>query len=139
WAAVCDGETQQPELARDLAAALVNGPHAVEVHHALGLIEQPRNAALAAGHFGRAVEADSSHVMAGLNLAEALALCGKREAAVAQAQRTLGVLEAGSQSALWIDTPHFPGGFDFFRVEWERAAWSNAGRPDAEARDKLAL
>src|SRR5205085_7392513 len=147
WAAVSDGEARHPELARGLAGALVETPHAAELHNALGLIEQPRNPALAAGHFGRAVEAGPANVMAGLNLAEALALCGKREAAVAQVQRTLGIVnecknrdrrltEASQSPFVMLDAPHFPAGFDFFRVEWERAAWSNAGRPDAEAGDK---
>src|SRR5207244_7360042 len=33
----------------------------------------------------------------------------------------------------------FPLGFDLFRVEWERAAWSNAGRLTAEASARTTL
>src|SRR5262249_49189531 len=38
-----------------------------------------------------------------------------------------------------LDAPHFPPTFDPFRVEWERAAWANAGRPSREARAKFDL
>src|SRR5205807_2013812 len=39
----------------------------------------------------------------------------------------------------WLDAPHFPPGFDLLRVEWERAAWTNAGDRRAEARAKQTL
>ena len=38
-----------------------------------------------------------------------------------------------------MDGPHFPTGFDFFRVEWERAGWMFAGLPEREAEAKLRL
>ncbi len=38
-----------------------------------------------------------------------------------------------------LDAPPYPPGYDVVRVEWERAAWENAGRPAAEARAKHAL
>jgi len=46
---------------------------------------------------------------------------------------------AALREACWIDAGHFPPAFDFFRVEWERAAWSHAGQPRAELRAKLEL
>ncbi len=39
----------------------------------------------------------------------------------------------------WLDAPRFPQGFDFFRVEWERAAWQHAGDREGEASAKRAL
>jgi hypothetical protein len=79
------GALHRPALAR----ASIKSPHDAGLHNALGVIEQPGNAAVAAGHFGRAADSDPQNVLAGLNLAEALALCGKREAAVEQARRTV--------------------------------------------------
>src|SRR5260370_35032604 len=40
---------------------------------------------------------------------------------------------------LSCDGPHFPTGFDFFRVEWERAGWRCAGLPERGAEAKLRL
>ena len=39
----------------------------------------------------------------------------------------------------WLAAGHFPVGFDLFRVEWERAAWNNAGDPAGEERAKRQL
>jgi GT2 family glycosyltransferase len=38
-----------------------------------------------------------------------------------------------------LDAAPCPPGFDLLRVEWERAAWANAGEPAAEARAKRDL
>jgi GT2 family glycosyltransferase/Flp pilus assembly protein TadD len=38
-----------------------------------------------------------------------------------------------------LDSPHFPPGFDHFRVEWERAGWTNAGSAAGEERAKRDL
>jgi len=202
WEVLSSGQADA-ELARDLAGALIQAPHDAGLHNALGVIEQPGNAAVAAGHFGRAADSDPQNVLAGLNLAEALAVCGKREAAVEQARRTAAVLndcagarriltrsasEGSGWSPCWrgglqcchadvgcgtrfqscrgsqdedtigivspntigivshapgrmlsCDGPHFPTGFDFFRVEWERAGWMYAGLPEREAEAKLRL
>jgi hypothetical protein len=62
--------------------------------------------------------------------------------AVEQARRTLDVAQAfepDSAPTHGLGAPHFPPTFDFFRVEWERAAWSNAGHPAAEAQAKREL
>ena len=39
----------------------------------------------------------------------------------------------------WLNAPHFPQGFDLFRVEWERAAWKHAGDPAGERKAKRRL
>src|SRR5262249_49977242 len=94
-------------------------------------------------YFQRAVEADPTHIMAGLNLIEALFGLNQRDAAIAQCRRLLSVL--GSSTGYWLpaagyfSSPHFPPVCDLFRVEWEKAAWAHAGRPIAEAKAKEAL
>jgi hypothetical protein len=94
WVAVLSSGQADAELARELAGASIKSPHDGGLHNALGVIEQPGNAAVAAGHFGRAADSDLQNVMAGLNLAEALAVCGKREAAIEQARRTVAAVDA---------------------------------------------
>jgi hypothetical protein len=139
-----------PALARDVATALARQTRDAGLHHALGLATaiaanglrgiSAAVAEQAAGCFRRALASAPGHALAGLNLAEALMAVGQKEAAADQARRTLAVLnQPVSPDADWLDSGHFPPGFDLFRVEWERAAWANAGRPAAEARAKTAL
>ncbi len=152
---LASSEPGDPRLERDLAAALVEAPHAAALHNALGLIagrtsgnRPPAEAAL--GYFRRAVAVDPRHGLAGLNLAEALLGCDQRKEAAEQARRTLAVLEReaiapspptplprGERGEL--DEGHFPPAFDLFRVEWERAAWQHAGDRKADARAKTEL
>ena len=103
--------------------------------------------------FVRASRTKDAHLIANLNLAEALAKAGKREAAIHEAHRALHLLERESyptsddktRSISGMETkpdywmPHFPHGYDFFRVEWERAAWENAGDREGEIRAKRNL
>ncbi len=138
-----------PGLATALAGALVRCPRDAGLHNALGLAvalqttaaRAPAEAARAAvGYFRRALECDPAHLLAGLNLAEALALSGQKAEAAAQARRTLATLDRGEGlAAEALDAGHFPAEYDIFRVEWERAAWSNAGCPQAEAHAKTVL
>jgi tetratricopeptide (TPR) repeat protein len=136
-------------LVADLQAQLQCQPEAAALHNALGLAvarggagaRQPVAAAEAVvEHFRRAVANDPGHVVAGLNLAEALAATGQRQAAVDQARHTLVRLEqAAPLDPLVLDAGHFPAGLDTFAVEWERAAWGHAGRPADESRAKQRL
>src|SRR5262249_48330480 len=100
-------------------------------------------AAEAADHFRRAAETEPGHLVARLNLAEALTVAGRRDEAADEARHALGMLNAaeweGGDGPSWADSGHFPPAVDLFRVEWERAAWENAGRPAAEAQAKFAL
>jgi tetratricopeptide (TPR) repeat protein len=151
WQALGSSRHDDPALVPDLARALESRPQSADLHNALGLAltlaargTGPTTADLAtkaAEHFQRAVECDPGHLMAGLNLVEALAGAGQTAAAVEHARRTLAVagLRPGARQAGWLDAGHFPPAFDLFRVEWERAAWANAGRPAAEARAKQEL
>ena len=91
-------------------------------------------------HFRRAVAADPMHLVAALNLTEVLAELGDRELATTCARKVLTALDRTETLApAVLDAPSYPPGFDTLRVEWERAAWENAGRPAAEARAKHAL
>jgi glycosyltransferase involved in cell wall biosynthesis/predicted Zn-dependent protease len=150
WQMLSSNDRNDPALVADLQAALAARPRSVALHNALGLavtLRAPRRewaappaARQAAEHFRRAWECDPTHAVAGLNLAEALALCGQRAEAAGQARRVLALLDWHPDLAPPVlESGHFPPGFDHFRVEWERAAWANAGRPAAEVRDKRAL
>ncbi len=94
----------------------------------------------AAVRFQKVLEIEPAHPLAGLNRAEALALAGCKEDAIDQARKTLNELESvdGLQSA-HCDCPHYPAGFDVFRVEWERCAWMHAGDPLSELTHKRVL
>jgi hypothetical protein len=97
-------------------------------------------AALALAHFRTALAREPADVLAGLNAAEALDQLGKVPQAVAQARAALRKLEESSTLApANLDVCHFPPAFDLFRVEWERAAWTNAGQSQTEAAAKRDL
>jgi tetratricopeptide (TPR) repeat protein len=133
-------------LVADLRGVLEREPQSASLHNARGLAvtraaaertPSPATAAEAAKHFRRAVLCDPGHLLAQLNLAEALLAAGQSDAAARQARHALGLLRRGvSGNPAWLREAHFPPGFDTFRVEWERAGWQNAGRPADEARAK---
>ncbi len=144
WQALgCEGPPD-PALAADLDAALAARPGSAALHHARGLAaglaggaDGPAAAALS---FRRSLGCDPNNAVVGLSLAEALAALGHKELAADGARRTLTLLgRGGGLGPRALDAGRFPTGFDAFRVEWERAAWQNAGRPDAEARAKADL
>jgi glycosyltransferase involved in cell wall biosynthesis/tetratricopeptide (TPR) repeat protein len=102
--------------------------------------KEEKLAALALAHFRTALARDPADVLAGLNAAEALGQLGKVPQAIAQAQAALQKLEeSNTLSPDSRDVCHFPPSFDLFRVEWERAAWANAGQPEAEIAAKRDL
>jgi GT2 family glycosyltransferase/tetratricopeptide (TPR) repeat protein len=148
--ALSRGDGGDAGLPADLTLALADHPRSADLHNALGLAvtlaaqgRGPTTAALAEkalGHFRAAVQHEPDHALAGLNLVEALVGIGLASEAVEQARRTLAVLDrADARLPGWVEAGHFPPGFDLFRVEWERAAWANAGRPAAEAEAKRTL
>jgi GT2 family glycosyltransferase/tetratricopeptide (TPR) repeat protein len=148
WQALGGGH--DPKLATDLSATLEATPENAALHNALGvaMVQTGRRggpvtaplAERAAVHFRQALACDPTHVVAGVNLAEVLVGLGQSQAAIAQARRTLALLEGPASLAPDVlDAGHFPPDFDLFRVEWERAAWANAGRLQAEAEAKRTL
>jgi tetratricopeptide (TPR) repeat protein len=150
WQALSSSDDADPALVADLTAAVARVPGNGPLHHALGLAlaraAQGRgpvgttSAAVAVGHFRRALACDPSDVVAGLNLAEALVGLEQRDDASETARRTLATLDRLPElPAACRDAGHFPPAFDLFRVEWQRAAWAHAGDPDGEARAKRAL
>jgi GT2 family glycosyltransferase/Tfp pilus assembly protein PilF len=139
-----------PELVSDLATALIKDPRSAALHNALGvavaLEARSKGAPIepaiqqAIGCFRRAIACDPDYVVAGLNLVEGLLVSGQRDAAIEEARRVVAALDQEKRLP-WgaVDACHFPAGFDLFRVEWERAAWSHAGEPAAEWRAKQKL
>jgi tetratricopeptide (TPR) repeat protein len=116
-------------------AALLAGPGRREA-----LIE-------AANAFQDAWSADPRHLVAGLNLVEALVALDQRPQAIDQDRRVLAILDEvmGDADRLatpayeWVDDPLYPFGFDLLRCEWERAGWQHAGDATGEARAKATL
>jgi glycosyltransferase involved in cell wall biosynthesis/predicted O-methyltransferase YrrM len=148
--AVAVGQDSGPVTGRAPGPESCPTAGAAALHNALGLavtlaargnrrVTAPM-AANALHHFERAVACDPAHVGTGLNRLECLVGLEQTDAAVAEGHRLLALLEGGPTcDAAVLDAGHFPPAFDHFRVEWERAAWTNAGDPDAEARAKADL
>jgi hypothetical protein len=114
-------------LAVALDEASAARPRSAALHQARGLIAG--EATRAADGFRQALACDSDDAVAGLSLVEALAAAGHKDLAVEGARRTLLLLgRGGGLPPRALDAAPFPSSFGFLRVEWERAAWSNAGR-----------
>lgn len=138
-----------PTLIPNLQTALASQPTNASLHNLLGLAAgrahwrggAPEMAARAAvDHFRNAVACDPDHVLARLNLAEALAICGEKHLAAEACREGLRALERVVELEIApLDAPHFPFGWDSFRLEWERAAWAHAGQPAGEIAAKRAL
>ena len=130
-------------LTHDLAAFLEQSPRNASLHNLKGIESQANNPtdwAAAAHAFQKHWNSNPGHVMAGLNLAEVLAGMGQKDHAIEQIKRTLAVLDRmETLSEEVLDAPHAPSECDWFRVEWEQAAWMNAGNRDAEANAKRKL
>lgn len=150
WQLLSCNTRVDPTLVGALSAGATGDAGAAALHNALGLaatVSRPRTEWLlpdaiaeAVGHFRRAVACDPDDPVAGLNLAEALVRSGAAAAAAAEARRILSQLAACPDAGLpALDGGHYPAGFDHFRVEWERAAWANAGDPAGEVRAKCEL
>jgi glycosyltransferase involved in cell wall biosynthesis/tetratricopeptide (TPR) repeat protein len=139
WQALSAAENQDPALVGDLGRALAERPQSAALANALGVVRalgRARPASLVES-FRRAVASDPMHLVAALNLADVLAELGDRELATACSRKALTALDRVEALApAVLDAPSYPPGFDVLRVEWERAAWDNAGRPAAEARAK---
>lgn len=92
----------------------------------------PEELAGALAAWRKVTSADPGHLLAQLNVAEALLLTGQAEPAAAQARHTLALLEQEAQPRP-LEGAHLPFGFTPFRVEWDRAAHDLLGDPAAEA------
>jgi GT2 family glycosyltransferase/predicted Zn-dependent protease len=151
WQALSNSQAGgDPALLTDLATALSVRPRSATLHNALGVVTSlaakvrgrtwAAHADRAAGYFRRALEHDPTHIMAGLNLVEALVGLEKKKEAIDQGWKTLNFLDRHDpRDPDILEGCHFPVAFDHFRVEWERAAWANAGNRPAEAHAKRVL
>ncbi len=136
-----------PRLEEELGRFLQAQPQAAVFHNALGYLlgmagppENAQKLPLAIQAFQKAWSVDGKHVLAGLNLAEAFLTVGKREDAIRQAQSTLDKLEHFPDLNLSnMEGGYYPAEFDFFRVEWEKAAWEHAGAAQEEVEAKRTL
>jgi hypothetical protein len=127
-------------LAASATAAGHNALGALLGRHAQGKSHAAAAAEVAVEHFRKALAGQPSYVLAGLNLAEALDAAGQKLAAIEAARRTLETLHRDlSLPEANLEGLYFGRAFDFFQVEWERAAWSHAGHPAEEAKAKRAL
>jgi tetratricopeptide (TPR) repeat protein len=139
WRALADPREGDQALLRDLQAACAERPQAADLFNALG-VALVLSGAEAADAFHRAWQSRPDDPVCGLNLAEALARAGRRDEALARAGQARQALERPAEARPgWLEGLPFPGLPDVFRVEWERAAWENAGRPAAEAEAKRTL
>ena len=127
-------------LADDLATALQESPCDAVLHNLRGIafqVQNPSDLETVANAFQKGWTTDPSHLMTGLNLAEILVVLGQKPHAFEQAQRTLAILDRLAQLPEQVrDAPHSPPGYNWFRVAWEKAAWSNAGNSARENTDK---
>src|SRR5262249_36237570 len=99
-----------------------------------------RDLGLVARAFQTAWQSDPRHVVAGLNLAEVLALVGQRDQAIEQARRTLAMLETiKALPSKSLDAARVPTDYDSFRAEWEKAASQSAGDDAKEKSAKRRL
>jgi tetratricopeptide (TPR) repeat protein len=142
----CEAET---ELIARLEAQLAERPEP-ELHSMLALMlcrrAQRRKQfdgtciAHVEPHLRRAVELAPPRAIFRLNFAEALWRLGREAEAEAECRRALDSLQQAQGFGVDdLDIGHFPPAFDTFRVEWERAAWANAGAPRRELLAKRQL
>ena len=138
WEVLSSSLGDDPRLAEELRAAVAQEPRTT-LRLALGVIAgmgATADAAMEAVTQFRALPT----ALACLNTAEALADLGQIPQAVEQARQALHIAEhANELSPMLLDAAHYPPRYDLFRVEWERAAWTNAGRPWEEAAAKRGL
>jgi tetratricopeptide (TPR) repeat protein len=143
WQALGAAPGSDPDLLPDLLAAAPAGSASAALHHARGVAVALQNRTLvqrAAEHFRLALGVSPHPLMAALNWVEAQFLAGERAVAIEEGRRLLATLDRDAPCrADVLDAPHFPPGFDYFRVEWERAAWEHAGNAAEEAQAKREL
>jgi GT2 family glycosyltransferase/Flp pilus assembly protein TadD len=155
WQALASSRFEDDLLVADLEKALATEPKSASLLNALGVMlgRKARNpsvrqaaAEVAADFFRRALDSQPDNARIGLNLAEALAAAADKSpagqkplAAIEAARRTLELLQRDARPPVGVDDLPWNQGFDLFAVEWERAAWSNAGRPELEQADKAVL
>jgi hypothetical protein len=137
WQALRCKDKGDPSLTTDLLASLANPATQATFNHSLGLLhDDPMESA---GQYRSTLAIDTYHTLAAFNLAFALVADPQsRPMVVDVAQRALGLLAREPHPSLH-DEPPDPRVTPLFRIEWERAGWEYAGRPQAEAQAKRRL
>jgi hypothetical protein len=137
WQALRCKDRGDPSLTTDLLASLANPATQATFNHSLGLLQDDPGES--AAQYRSTLTVDAYHTMAGFNLAFALMADPQGRQMVADvAQRALGLLAREPHPSLH-DEPPDPRVTPLFKVEWERAGWEYAGRPQAEAQAKRRL
>jgi glycosyltransferase involved in cell wall biosynthesis len=149
WQAITSMRFEDLSLVRDLEhygqsaaepAAAANAMGVVLSRQGRGRTPAPSSGKVAAAYFERALAAAPEFAVAALNLAETLDAMGRRPEAIEVARQCLSILHRQpGLHAMSVEGLPLCQSFDSFHVEWERAAWSAAGRPDAEALAKREL
>ncbi len=147
WESLNAPQSADLGLVHELQVFLKEHPNTAGMQTALGLAlamtacnRRQMTSEAAADQFRQALTRNPSDIVAGLNLAEALTLANHRLPAIDQARRTLGMLTDQIELSPAVrESGHFPPDFGTFRVEWEQAAWTNAGDPSAEDHAKRQL
>jgi hypothetical protein len=135
-----------PGVKQELTQALAAEPDSARLHSALGVLllheagPGMRSPAEAIAHLRRALELFPQHAVAAFSAVEVQGTDPRSDPARLReaAQSTLTMLACGYYSSLYDEPPLLPG-FGLLRAEWERAAWENVGRADAEAEAKHRL
>jgi GT2 family glycosyltransferase/tetratricopeptide (TPR) repeat protein len=150
WEACGSSDPPDAALPADLAAAVLDEPNNGVLHNGLGLaavlesraqgLSAEQAASRSLGYFQRACQADPGDPFGATNFALALAAAGQTREAADAARAALRALDARERHGVaGLEDPPFPPAYDLFRVEWERALWTNAGNHAAEARTKAML
>jgi glycosyltransferase involved in cell wall biosynthesis len=147
WGHLCHPDGVE-SLDSDLQRAIAADPSNAFLHSARGFTaalssgsNSSTQAAAAFPHFRIATELDPSHAMHRLNLAEAASVVDRGEA-LREAKLLLESVRANPDMLIiGRSIPHFPPGWDYFRVEWERAGHQHAGdaRGESDAKQTLMI
>jgi hypothetical protein len=139
WQSVSVDRSPDWTLSDNLTAAVTNNPSEAELLFLKGVVEA-NDERLRNVNSGRSFATNSvaSRLLTQLNFVESLPM--NSQAAQDAIDQLLVNLEHRNQILREErDLPHVPSKFDEFRVEWERAAWSNAGDESRELIEKKRL
>lgn len=148
WQALSCPPRSDPTLAHELEAQLSVQPQASSLRVALGLALSRSTqdtaskvvADICANQFRQALASEPGHVMAAVNLAEALAAAGHAKEAIEQARKALAMLERARDIDIAdLNFGLFRTEYSVHRVEWEEAAYRNVDDPELEIRAKVDL
>jgi glycosyltransferase involved in cell wall biosynthesis len=136
-AAMAAAEAGKPQPALDLACGLVAARQAAAAGRTRAELGPP-----SAPAFQRALAADPRQALAAHALTEILTANAQAQgkAALDAIRQMLNVLDHSTgMPSDTLDGVPFPADYGLMRLEWERAAWENAGRPAGEGEAKRLL